>query len=218
MKQINSYELYQLLNQLYPVKENWPGENIWEIMVSAILVQNTTWHNTTLSLNNIRQSVGFEARLLAELSREEWINLIRPSGFYSNKSQTLVNWFDWHAQWDFDIDRLKKLFNSKEELRHHLLAFKGIGHETADVMLLYGFHEPVFIADAYARKLYTGLRGQNIARNYLTLKEFVEDTTHMTTLDWQLFHIQILNFGKEYLRGKGPHETELFNRYSIQLN
>lgn len=217
MQAINSLELYALLNELYPEKENWPGENRWEIMVSAILVQNTTWHNTTLSLNNIRRQYNFDPEVLVQLQQEEWIQLIRPSGFYHNKSSLLVEWFKWLAQWNFDISAIKKQFPSSQNLRQQLLGFKGIGEETADVMLLYPFEEPAFIADTYARRLYTGLGGDFISKNYQNLKLFVESTTQMSLEDWQIFHIQILNFGKDNLRGKGPHSHPLLNHYHISF-
>ena len=218
MQEINSIELYNILNEFYPEKNNWPGENIWEIMVSAILVQNTTWHNTLMSLENIRQHHGFYPEALRQLNQEEWIELIRPSGFYQNKSSLLITWFNWLAVWDFDIKAVKNNFKNTSDLRKHFLSFKGIGPETADVMLLYPFQESAFIADSYARRLYTGLGGGAVAGDYQSLKVFVETTnTWMPVEDWQIFHIQILNFGKDYLRGKGPHSHPLFNDYQIQL-
>ncbi|MCW6652441.1 deoxyribonuclease I [Aerococcaceae bacterium NML210727] len=215
MKQIiDSEQLYHCLVELNGPQGNWPAENIWEMMLGAFLVQNTTWHNTTLSLMTLKEATDFNPYHLSELAPQQLVPLIYSSGFHQSKSQLIYEWFQWLRQFGFDLKAVHRQYPTSDSLRQQLLTFKGIGQETADVLLLYAFDYPVFVADNYARKLYRGL-GCQAATNYLELKQFVETTTSLSLLDWQLFHIQILEFGKRYLKGRTPSPHPIFVKYKL---
>lgn len=212
-ERITSEGLYDWLAQRYP-SEPWPAESVWEMMIGAFLAQNTTWHNAELSLAKIRVATQFDPRKIAQYRPEEWRPLIYSSGFHKNKSQLIYHFFQWLERYDFDLERIMAEFPKTASLRQQLLTFKGIGNETADTLLLYAFEREVFIADNYSRKLYRGL-GFDVGDDYLALKYFVEQTTSLTLKQWQDFHLHILEFGKEFLVGRGPHQTSLFERYQI---
>lgn len=215
MKKPLSYEgLYYLLKAEQGEVGHWPAESPWEIMLGAFLVQNTTWHNTQVSLAKIGQATKFDPFLISELTAEELFPLIYSSGFHKNKTQLIMTWFQWLRAYDFDRGNILADYPSKDELRQQLLSFHGIGNETADVLLLYVFDQVAFIADNYARKLFGGL-GSPLAKNYLTLKHHVEGNTTLSLLEWKDYHGQILEYGKNYLKGKGPHETSLFSDYYL---
>lgn len=215
-KPLTHEELYYLLNSGQGAVGHWPAESPWEIMLGAFLVQNTTWHNTEISLAKIGRATDFDPLIISQLSAEELLPLIYSSGFHKSKTQLIMTWFRWLASYDFERGKIIAEFPSTEELRKQLLSFRGIGNETADVLLLYVFDQPAFIADNYARKLFTGLASP-AAKNYLLLKDHVESTTTLNLLEWKDFHGQILEFGKKNLVGKGPHDAQLFADYYLDV-
>lgn len=130
----------------------WPARTRWEVIWGAILTQNTNWRNAALALKNLRGAGLLAWRRMRKASPEELAPLIRPAGFYRQKARTLYNF----AQW---IERahggsLLALFaQDPAAARAQLLALKGIGPETADAILLYAGRHPVFVADAYTRRI-----------------------------------------------------------------
>ncbi|MDO4670965.1 MAG: deoxyribonuclease I [Aerococcus sp.] len=211
---IDSKALYQLLRQRHPVDGHWPADTPFEMILGAFLVQNTTWTNTEKSLARLREATAFDPKKIAQLDKETLIRLIYSSGFHQNKSQLIHAFFTWLVKYDSDVMVIKQAFGSMKALREHLLSFRGIGPETADVLLLYAFDEPVFIADRYAQKLYQTLDAPS-AGGYDELKQFVEATTTLTVPEWQQFHIQILDYGKAYLKGKPPYQEPLSKDYYL---
>ena len=174
----------------------WPAENKIEICLGAILVQNTAWANVDKSLANLKPVTNFEGKKVAALSQLELIELIRPSGFYQTKSRAITELFQLLATYDFDFIKLRQKFGS--ELRKKLLALHGIGEETADVLLLYVFDVPVFIADRYAQKLFAALG--MVSKNYHHLQQQV--SVELTLAQAQEFHGLIDEFGKLYFKTK----------------
>ena len=215
-KPLNHEELYYLLKSGQGAVGHWPGESPWEIMLGAFLVQNTTWHNTEISLVKIGRATDFDPLIISQLSAEELLPLIYSSGFHKSKTQLIMTWFRWLASYDFERGEIIAEFPTTEELRNQLLSFRGIGNETADVLLLYVFDLPAFIADNYARKLFNGLDSP-AANDYMLLKSYVESTTTLNLLEWKDFHGQILEFGKNNLVGKGPHDVQLFADYYLDV-
>lgn len=207
--------VYRLLLDTYGLSGKWEAETKWEIALGAFLVQNTTWHNTQISIKKLAEVTGLDPIVISELTAEELVPLIYSSGFHSSKSRLIFEWFQWMKSYQFDELAILHDYPDKEDLRKRLLQFKGIGNETADVLLLYIFDQAVFVADNYARKLFTGF-GLVEAADYMSLKRYVEERTQLSLEEWQDFRGQILNFGKVFLRGKGPHEHELFEGYKVQ--
>lgn len=210
-KELSLTELYKLLDQHVSAGTEWPADTVFEMMLGAILVQNTTWHNTTLSLALLDEATAFDPEVIADLSTEELKRLIYSSGFHKRKTQLILDYFGWLKQYEFDLEKIKRKY--KGDLRERLLKFNGIGNETADVLLLYAFEQPVFVADTYALKLFRHL-GSEYSTDYLTLKKYVERTGTFTLKEWQKFHGLIDEYGKVYLRGKQesihPHWEEYF--------
>ncbi|WP_203627292.1 endonuclease III domain-containing protein [Lacticaseibacillus mingshuiensis] len=170
----------------------WPADSKYEILVGAILVQNTNWTNVAKSLANLRASTEFDPAKLAAMSQEALIEQIRPSGFYQNKSRALLALFAWLKRRDFDLPAIAQ--TPLDQLRPQLLALPGIGQETADAMLLFVFDQSVFVADTYARRLFTWL-GQPTA-TYSALKAKTHEVDAWPLHDAQELHGLIDNFGK----------------------
>lgn len=190
------YHLFQTMYRQMGPQGWWPAESKSEIVLGAILVQNTNWQNAAKSLQNLRLLTQLHPEKIAALTQADIIEAIRPSGFYTNKGRAIIEFFAWFQEFDFSFDRIKKVYGT--ELHKQLLSLRGIGEETADVLLLYVFDEKVFIADKYAQRLFTYL-GWSTATNYRQLHQQV-DLSEFTLAEAQEFHGLIDEFGKIFLK------------------
>ncbi|MFC6170427.1 endonuclease III domain-containing protein [Loigolactobacillus jiayinensis] len=194
--QLTMRQLYQTMYQQMGPQGWWPADSKWEIILGAILVQNTNWRNVVPALNQLKVATNLEPARLHALSTTELEPLIHSSGFYHNKSKAISAVFTWLAQFNYDLTAIKQARN--HQLRHDLLSLRGIGAETADVLLVYIFDVPTFVADNYARRLFTHLGLSST--NYQQLYRQVSLTPDFTAADAQEFHGLIDEFGKVYLQ------------------
>lgn len=198
---IDYYQLFQTMYRQYGPQHWWSSDSHWETMVGAVLVQNTNWQNVDRSLANLRSSTHFEPNNLLSLSDEALMLAIKPSGFNNAKSRTIKGLFRFLATVDFDLDTLNQM-TTTTDLRRQLLAIKGIGPETADVILLYVFDRPVFIADLYARRLIVHLEHCSLKDlHYLKVQQVIEPQLlpQMTVKDCQEFLALIDDHGPAFL-------------------
>jgi len=189
--------VYDHLKKHMPTHQWWPAESKWEIIIGSILVQNTNWKNVEYSLVNLKEKTLFEPSKITALSLEEIQDLIRPSGFYVNKGKTIKAVFSWLEEYDFDLKDIEKTYD--QQLREQLLSLRGIGEETADVLLVYVFDGVEFIADRYAQRLFSRLGVEEI-KNYKNLKSRVYLPADFNTKQAKAFHALIVDFGREFLK------------------
>ncbi|UQS81524.1 hypothetical protein MOO45_04680 [Bombilactobacillus folatiphilus] len=196
-------QIFKEMLQMFGPQGWWPSQTDWETLSGAILVQNTNWRNAEKSLCNLRQKTQFDPQKMLGLSLMELKNLIRPSGFYNAKARTIQATLEFFQEYQFDFQRLLSIY-SPAQLRKMLLTITGIGNETADVLLLYIFEQPVFIADNYAKKLISVLEQRDILKDsYLTIKKFMEQhLAGLTVKELQEFHALIDEHGADYLNLK----------------
>lgn len=143
--------LYERLFVLYGEQHWWPCKSgcRWEIITGAVLTQNTAWTNVEKALARLEDAgIGTPEQILA-IPEEELQEYIRPAGFFKQKRVYLK------AVAEFVIRNEQTLLNSGDiwSLRKQLLQVRGVGRETADSILLYAFHKPVFVIDAYTRRV-----------------------------------------------------------------
>ena len=148
--------IYNLLFKRFGPQHWWPGDTPFEIMVGAVLTQNTNWHNVEKALDNLKAIDILHPLGLHQTPEEQLAQLIRPAGYFKVKAKRLRHLLDWlfdagGGQLEHHDQR------STPALREDLLAVHGIGPETADDILLYAFGRPVFVIDAYTRRLYARL-------------------------------------------------------------
>jgi len=215
MTTLTLYELYEKMYAEMGPQGWWPADSKIEIIVGAILVQNTNWNNVGKSLANIKKATSFDANKIAGLDRDELIEFIRPSGFYKNKSKAILGVFQWLSDHNYDFKQIKQQYG--ENLRKELLNLHGVGDETADVLLLYVFDVSVFIADNYARKLFAAL-GQPLFKNYRELKKRIKNFEQFTLEEAQEFHGLIDEFGKISLKNEHDFQSSFLADYSLTLN
>ena len=190
----------------------WPARDKEEIILGAILVQNTRWENVQLTIAQLRQAFPSSYKDLHTLEPEYLMDLIRPSGFFKNKSKSIQSVLSWLAQFEFDYSRIKSHYGS--QLRKQLLSLFGIGEETADVLLLYVFDQPVFIADSYARKLFAHLNLGHY-ETYKDLKGAVEPFD-FSLEEAQKFHYYIDEFGKKVFAKGESFQTSFLGDFRLE--
>jgi endonuclease-3 related protein len=180
----------------------WPGDSAFEVLAGTILVQRTRWRNAELALTNLRQAGLLTPDAVAAHPVEQVENLIRPAGFYRQKARRLRSVSQW-VTGNRGIEQLRS--RRTGELRQQLLAMDGIGPETADCILLYVFHRPVFVADAYARRLFHRLGWQHGSErdDYDALAGTVQDAVNEDAEFFNEFHALIVAHGKSVC-GKSP--------------
>jgi len=150
-------QVYERLLAVYGPQGWWPGDDsAFTVVVGAILTQSAAWANVEKALANLERAGALSPRGLLGLSEEELARLVRPSGYYNAKARKLRAFAEMLAV-DFG-GSLERLFSLPlEALRAHLLATHGIGPETADDILLYAARRPVFVVDAYTRRIFSRL-------------------------------------------------------------
>lgn len=142
--------IYEGLLNMYGRQQWWPADSAFEVMVGAILTQNTNWSNVEKALALLKVQISLTPEALLSLSTPDLEICLKPSGYFRIKTQRLQNYCRWYLQ-QGSYQGLDQL--STSELRERLLKVLGIGPETADDILLYAFNRPVFVIDTYTRRL-----------------------------------------------------------------
>jgi len=145
-------EIYRKLAQVWGPQHWWPAETPWEVIVGAILTQNTSWSNVERAIAALRAADTLNMRALRAVPMAELEQLIRPSGYFRQKAVRLKE-FVAFVDRKYGGSLEKMLARPTAELRKELLALKGIGPETADSILLYAGQHPIFVVDAYTRRV-----------------------------------------------------------------
>jgi len=155
MSQSNQFQrIYEILNSHYGPQHWWPADTPFEVMVGAVLVQNTAWKNASTAITSLKQAGLMSPTAINATSIYDLAALIVSSGYFNIKARRLKALCQWLADKN-EIDQLKQL--PLKELRKELLGVHGIGPETADDILLYALDKPVFVIDAYTRRLFSRL-------------------------------------------------------------
>ncbi len=144
--------IYRMLYQTYGPRNWWPGETDFEVMVGAILTQNTSWRNVEKAIQRLKEKGVLNPEGIHRLKKPQLASLIRSSGYYRIKADRLKVFVDFLFEaYDGSLGRMRR--RRLEGLREKLLCVKGIGPEMADSILLYGLKKPIFVIDAYTRRI-----------------------------------------------------------------
>jgi endonuclease-3 related protein len=170
--QIRSY--YHALFRAWGPQHWWPARTRFEVIVGAYLTQNTAWTNVEMALANLRSAHMLSMAGIRGVSLKELERMIRPAGYFRQKAKRLklfVQYLDQHYK-----GSLTKLFaRPTEKLRDELLALHGIGPETADSILLYAGNHPVFVVDAYTRRVLARHMSLSENDNYEEIRKLFEE-------------------------------------------
>jgi len=132
----------------------WPGDTPFEIAIGAILTQNTAWTNVEKAIANLKREKLLSPKAILNCQQEVLESALRPSGYFRQKSER-VRRFSQYLTDNYGGSMARMAKRPLPELRHELLAINGIGPETADDILLYACGKPVFVIDAYTKRILT---------------------------------------------------------------
>jgi endonuclease III related protein len=194
-------DIYQRLYKAYGPQHWWPAEEPFEVIVGAILTQSAAWTNVEKAISNLKKARTLSPRSLREIPEKQLAYLIYPSGYYNAKARKLKAFTEWLGQ-EFD-DNLVKLFQPGiKQLREQLLGIYGIGEETADSILLYAGNKPVFVIDAYTRRIIDRLGLTTKLTGYRDYQKLFMDYLPPDVAVFNEYHALLVKMGKEACRKK----------------
>lgn len=194
-------EIYRRLYRAFGPQHWWPGESPFEITIGAILTQNTNWGNVEKAIENLKREKALRAESIHDMRTDRLASLIRPAGYFNVKAERLKEFIgflmnEYHGS-------MKRMRDEEiQTLRLKLLKVTGIGPETADSILLYALEKPVFVIDAYTKRV---LSRHGIMEHENPYEEF-QDLFHSSLeKDSKLFneyHALFVRLGKTYCMKK----------------
>lgn len=202
-RQADLVGVYERLLGAYGQQHWWPGETPFEVMVGAVLTQNTAWTNVVRALANLKAAGAFSTQALRERPLEELAGLIRPSGYFNMKARKLRALGEYLGGYGDDLDAL---FRSKPlvELRQEVLGVYGVGPETADSILLYAGGLPSFVVDAYTVRVLERLRLLPGRGRYEEVREFFHSALPAEAGLFNEFHALFVAHGKDTCQKRVP--------------
>ena len=195
--------IYNLLYARFGPRHWWPGDTKIEIILGAILTQNTAWANVEKAIENLKKEKVLAVNKLSGISEKKLARLIRPSGYYNIKADRIKNFLRFlNTRYQGSID---KMFRSRlYKLREELLAVKGIGRETADSILLYAGDKPIFVVDAYTKRVFSRHGFINKDADYEETQALFMDNLGKNKRLFNEFHALIVELGKFMCKSKKP--------------
>ncbi len=194
-------DIYRILFKHFGPQHWWPGDTPFEIAVGAILTQNTNWGNVEKAINNLKNSRTLDANILHKMPHAKLASLIRPAGYFNIKAKRLKHFLAFLTNhYKGIIENMKD--KDLHQLRHRLLEVNGIGPETADSILLYALDKPVFVIDAYTKRV---LQRHKLVSEKVTYHEMQELFHRNLPEDIALFneyHALFVMLGKHYCKPK----------------
>ena len=194
---------YLALQGRFGPQQWWPARTRLEVILGAILTQNTAWHNATLALRNLRQAGLLSWPALRRADSGALEAAVRPAGFYRQKARTIREFVAWlERRHSGSLRRL--LAVPAEELRLQLLDLRGLGPETVDAILLYAAHYPHFVADAYTRRVLARHGFVPAAAGYHETQAFLHAHLPRRASLFNEFHALLVEVGKKHCRPQSP--------------
>lgn len=190
--------LYRRLYRAYGPQYWWPGESRFEVLVGAVLTQNTAWGNVEKAMAGLKEAGALDAERILALPSRRLAALIRPSGTFNVKAGRLRNLCRWFTAGG-GFPGLEHA--STPDLRAALLGINGVGLETADAILLYAFERPVFVIDAYTRRLLRAVGLSDGGESYEALRAAFESRLPADPALFNEYHALIVRHGKERCSG-----------------
>lgn len=194
---------YDAMSQALGPCNWWPAETPFEVMVGAVLTQNTAWTNVERAMAQLREVDLLSPEALAALSLDDLAAFIRPVGYYRVKAARLANLLSFlRERCDLSPERLRT--EDTDQLRKALLEVKGVGPETADSILLYALERPVFVVDAYTARICRrhGLVPEEVG--YDELQGLFTDVLDADVPFFNEFHAQLVKVGNNWCKARSP--------------
>ena len=195
--------IYRALYRAYGPQHWWPGDTPFEVMVGAVLTQNTAWANVEKAMANLKRERLLTPSRMFNLDPEKLASLIRPCGYFNIKTKRLRHLLSFiHTRYS---NSLTRMFSTNPKLlRQQLLEVNGIGPETSDAILLYAGEKPFFVVDNYTRRIFSrqGLIADNA--DYRSLQNLFMDNLPLDARFYNEYHALIVRVGKEHCKKTRP--------------
>jgi len=199
VKRFAPLQVYETLLAAYGPQHWWPAEKPFEVMVGAILTQNTNWQNVEKAIANLKAHNMLNCESIATSNLAQLADIIRSSGSYMQKARYLQQFSLFYHN---NGKRNGLMKSPLSLLRPRLLAVHGIGPETADSMLLYALDKPVFVVDAYTKRLFMRLEHFSHELDYDSIQHYFQQRLPESLPLFQEFHALIVEHAKRYCRSK----------------
>ncbi len=194
---MNIHNIYNALLSHYGDPHWWPAETPYEVIVGAVLTQNTAWSNVEVAIANFGGDLSPE--FVAGANIETLSQIIKPAGSFNQKAGYLKTVTAWFALYNYSVAAVQN--EPLEKIRAELLSVKGVGQETADSILLYAFGFPSFVVDAYTHRLCERYPIE-AGKNYAAVKAYFEGNLPKSAELYNNFHALIVVNAKEHCRKK----------------
>ncbi|MFY9402555.1 MAG: endonuclease III domain-containing protein [Candidatus Omnitrophota bacterium] len=195
--------IYRRLYSYFGAQDWWPASNSFEVIVGAILTQNTSWQNVEKAIDKIKANGPILPKRLYSLPEKKLAGLIKSAGYYNLKAKRLRNFLSFFLR-SYNGSIKKMSLTSLGKLREELLSVNGIGPETADSILLYAFNRPIFVIDAYTKRIL--LRHKIIREdfNYCAIQNIFMKHLKRDAKLFNEYHALLVRLGKEFCLKKKP--------------
>lgn len=194
-------DIYGRLYRYFGPRHWWPGETPFEVIAGAILTQNTAWENVEKAITNLKDENLLSINKLSKLTHKRLARLIRPSGYYNQKAKKIKNMVAFlKSSYKSKLSNMENV-NTKI-LREQLLGINGVGPETADSILLYAFNRPIFVVDAYTKRIFNRLKMIKTSDDYYQVQSLFMDNLTPDVNLFNEYHALIVELGKRICKSK----------------
>jgi endonuclease III related protein len=194
-------KIYNTLLAAFGPRHWWPAKTSEEVIFGAILAQNTTWKNAAQAITALNNTENLSFKKIPIINLEELAGLIKPARFLNQKAKALKAFADYFGnRYNFDIEKMKKKPLGK--LREELLNVYRIGPETADSILLYALKKPIFVIDAYTKRIFSQHGFMKSDDSYDAYQKFFMDNLPHDVQVYNEFHALIVHTGYLYCKPK----------------
>ncbi|MEE9569081.1 MAG: endonuclease III domain-containing protein [Candidatus Binatia bacterium] len=194
-------QIYRRLYRYYGDLKWWPGESPLEVSVGAILTQNTAWSNVEKAITRLKEARSLSVKALVRLSHGRLARLIKSAGYFNVKSRRLKNFISFlESRYG---GSLKKMFHQDlDHLRTELLSINGTGPETADSILLYAAEKPIFVVDAYTKRILSRHGVMPYEKSYEEFQKLFMVHLPLDVPLYNQYHAMLVNVGKDFCRAR----------------
>jgi endonuclease-3 related protein len=196
-------EIYSRLYRAFGPQHWWPGDTPFEISVGAILTQNTNWGNVEKAIRNLRKNKALSANSIHKMRIRELSGLIRPAGYFNVKAKRLRSFVDFVVgNYDGSLNKMGK--EDMYSMREKLLEVNGVGPETADSILLYALEKPIFVIDAYTKRVLSRHGIMDHDKSYAEFQELFHSRLESDAKMFNEYHALFVRTGKTFCKRKNP--------------
>jgi endonuclease III related protein len=197
----NLEKIYHKLYKYYGPQRWWPARSRFEMMVGAILAQNTAWSNVERAISNLKSERLLSPEAMARLGKKRLAKLIRPAGYYNIKAERLKNFISFLSS-EYGLALHKMRGEPTPVLKKALLGVNGVGPETCDSILLYAFDRPVFVVDAYTKRVLSRHGILKPGSSYEDFQKVFTDNLPHDSAMFNEYHALIVRLAKDFCKAR----------------